>query len=692
MDWLDELVAEIASIEQNLVSSLTKLSRNENFLSDDTSRHEAVTSFLKLMSQINIDNDMCRVYTSLCDIYLSSEEQKVSIDNLLTNLKQEDDNEKFYIKFFEILMKFEYYEEAVILTCDVNNYCETLEYLTELNSGNLDQRKQIMSVRSQLFSQFLNHLDSETSSKNITQVIAQHKAKNAATGIVVVDPLGARRVEDRVLYVTKLQDGLQMCKNGGLLFLKNHNYEAENFDIVHVNRDKKLEIIGESCADCSISGSIRIASSSSVSFTNIKFEVGDSAESNDSINIFSGNISYDNCVFECFVNTAFFLHPCKQDSLDLKTKITFKHCIFEGLSSCQRIFSVENGLFLQLIVDTCYFNECYSVLTVPQVTTQWKYVNIHASNCSFNDVQDGVKVMSADKECFELEVNDCDFNMVLYDEEQPSNSISVVKARKLRVKNCLFVYNHTQGTAIAAEDVDALQLCDNSVITDHEVDRKLSTSIATCLTSICHAEVLSCYFSGTRIGLLLSACQKVEIGESSFDACSVGLYVGHNSNIDQVSVKTSTFQSCFDGFLIEGLINSCTIQNCSFIDVVEPVLNNTSNSVVITSCTKQFSEEIKMMKDGNLLPITTENNDSTDIEAAPILHMLEEQSIDDDIKVTKDSKEIKSEDSVENSDSDDITNSKDFTDEDVKLFLVVQKNLPYQVAVKDRSEMIQLLE
>ena len=99
---------------------------------------------------------------------------------------------------------------------------------------------------------------------------------------------------------------------------------------------------------------------------------------------------------------------------------------------------------MQLIVDTCYFNECYSVLTVPQVNTQWKYVNIHASNCSFNDVQDGVKVMSADKECFELEVNDCDFNMVLYDEEQPSNSISVVRARKLRVKNCLFVYNHTQ--------------------------------------------------------------------------------------------------------------------------------------------------------------------------------------------------------------------------------------------------------
>jgi len=545
----------------------------------------------------------------------------------------------------------------------------------------------------------LDHLDSETSSRNITQVIAQHRTKNVPTGIVVVDPNGTKRVEDRVLYVTKLQDGLQMCKNGGLLFLKNHNYEADNFDIVHVNRDKKLEIIGESCADCSITGSIRIASASSVSFTNIKFEVGDSAESCDSINIFSGNISYDNCVFECFVNTAFFLHPSKQDSPDLETQIMFKHCIFEGLSSCQRIYSIENGVCLKLIMDTCYFNECYSVLTVPHNNTQWKHVHIYATNCSFNDVQDGVKVISADKECFDVEFSDCDFNMVLYDEEQPSNSISAVKSRNVDVKSCLFVYNHTQGTAITAEEIDNLQLCDNYVITDQQVDRKLSTSIAACLTSISQAKVSSCYFSGTRIGLLLSACQKVEIDKCSFDCCSVGLYVGHNSNVDQVSLNNSTFQSCFDGFLIEGLVNSCTIQNCCFIDVIDSVLNNKKNNVHITSCTKQFSEEIGMIKDGSLLP-NTENNDPTDIEAAPILHMLEDQSIDDDTKLTKDGKEMKtedngkemkSEDSGETSDNDEKTDSKDFTDEDVKLFLVVQKNLPYQVAVKDRSEMTQLL-
>ena len=80
---------------------------------------------------------------------------------------------------------------------------------------------------------------------------------------VVVDPTCTKRVENGLIYVPSLQDGFQICKNGGKLWLRNGDYAAETyFDINHVRGKKPLEIIGESCSDCCITGSIRIMSSS----------------------------------------------------------------------------------------------------------------------------------------------------------------------------------------------------------------------------------------------------------------------------------------------------------------------------------------------------------------------------------------------------------------------------------------------
>ena len=107
-----------------------------------------------------------------------------------------------------------------------------------------------------------------------------------------------------------------------------------------------LVIIGENCSDCSISSSLRISSNKKVTIQNIKFEIGDSPESNQAINIFSGQVQFNNCVFECFVNTAFFIHPSKSE--DKSTNVKFVQCILEGLGSCQRIVSVENGTNLTL--------------------------------------------------------------------------------------------------------------------------------------------------------------------------------------------------------------------------------------------------------------------------------------------------------------------------------------------------------
>ena len=80
-----------------------------------------------------------------------------------------------------------------------------------------------------------------------------------------------------------------------------------------------------------------------------------------------------------------------------------KECILEGLGSCQRFFALEEGGGSEkrddvcLHIDTCYFNEAYSVLTLQKKPYTWHNLDITFTNCYFNDVQDGVRL-------------DCDYN------------------------------------------------------------------------------------------------------------------------------------------------------------------------------------------------------------------------------------------------------------------------------------------
>ena len=134
------------------------------------------------------------------------------------------------------------------------------------------------------------------------------------------------------------QAGFQICKNGGTLYIKNGDFSTDNFFslILGGGAANALEIIGESACDTCINGSVRIQSNGGVvSFRNIKFEIGDCAESNAALNIFSGQVVFDSCVFECFVNTGIYVHGTS--SREAATTVRLQNCFIEGLYIVQLV-------------------------------------------------------------------------------------------------------------------------------------------------------------------------------------------------------------------------------------------------------------------------------------------------------------------------------------------------------------------
>ena len=441
-----------------------------------------------------------------------------------------------------------------------------------------------------------------------------------------------------------------------------------------------MKIIGESCDECSVSSSLRIMSNSRITFHNIKFEIGDSPESQQAVNLFSGRVIFENCVFECFVNTSFYIYPSKCEQK--KTDVKFSECILEGLGSCQRFLSIEDGHNLSLEFDTCYMNEAYCVLTVPPNSYDWKDISIVVKNCSVNDVQDGFKVICDKIRVISMQVIGCDFDLCLYSEEEPSIAVQCDNSSKLCIENSIVKFSHSQGTAFSAKNVKELMLTNCSVYTDKEVEKKLSTTTCAFIQSVGTTVMDNCSFSDARIGATCFGCNNITISNSSFNNSSVGIYIPKQSCISNFNVNKTNFDICFNGVLCEGVCDKFQLSDCQFVDILSPGLINKAMDILCNNCQSKKSEEFLALMNCNpdevnqdMSEIIESNYYEQDYSSAPVLH------IDEDDKNKDKSNDTNGEHS-DNHEAD--TNTKDGS-EDLKVYLAVKKQLPYQVAVENRD-------
>jgi len=504
---------------------------------------------------------------------------------------------------------------------------------------------------------------------------------------VIVDPECTKRVENGIIYVNKLQDGFQICKNGGVLWIRNGDYAASDYLDINLTAGKRpLEIIGESCSECCINGSLRIMSAAAgITLRNIKFEIGDSAESTASINIFGGVVNFKGCVLECFSNTAIYI---RDNASKDGGKVSMENCFVEGLQSCQRIFALQPQMVVDLDVDTTYFNEAFSVLTSIQdgSSSSNSPVNLGFNNCVFNEVQDGIRLLQA-VSCSStvLTVQCSTFNLVLYDEESGSSAVALSNFKSVNFSKNKVTVNHTQGAVLDLKTGESAAVAHSLFLTAPELDRRLSTSTAVKLNSVLGCDFKSSYVFGFRLGLSVRQCGDVIVEAAKISTCAAALYSPDKSSSRQIRLQNGDIESVFHGVLLEGGLGSLNVHNTQFTDVLHPIAANAGCNVDISKSAATKSRELVDYAS------VSHNTDEHSSESKSLLPDLRKSQVAVDLTIhkvearhgRKDGRTKKNTHDADNDGDDNDDQSNDNTQEDeLKLYLIAVKNLPYQISTE----------
>jgi len=541
----------------------------------------------------------------------------------------------------------------------------------------------LFQVRERLMVAELNHFDLGGSAV---------EQENAGCS-VIVDPECTKRVENGIIYVNKLQDGFQICKNGGVLWLRNGDYAASDyFDIKLTAGKKPLEIIGESCSECCINGSLRIMSAAAgITLRNIKFEIGDSAESTASINIFGGVVNFKGCVLECFSNTAIYI---RDNASKDGSKVSMENCFVEGLQSCQRIFALQPQMVVDLEVDTTYFNEAFSVLTSIQdgsgsSSRSSSPVNLGFNNCVFNEIQDGIRLLQA-VSCSStvLTVQCSTFNLVLYDEESGSSAVALSNFKSVNFSRNKVTVNHTQGSGLDLNTGQSAAVSNSLVVTAAELDRRLSTSTAVKLNSVLDCDFQSSYVFGFRLGLSVRQCGDVTIGSVKMSTCAAALYSPDKSSSNQIRLANSDIASVFHGVLLEGGLGSISVHNTQFTDVLHPIAANAGCNVEVSKSAATKSRELVDYatvghETDEHLSDSLNSPESADFRKSDVADFLKSETKAADLTIQKlEAGRGRKDDRTQKNthDYDDVESNENTQEEELKLYLIAVKNLPYQIS------------
>ena len=281
-----------------------------------------------------------------------------------------------------------------------------------------------------------------------------------------------------------------------------------------------------------------------------------------------------------------------------------------------------------------------------------------------------------------LDVIGCDFYVVLYSEDEPSNAIHCDNFNIVCIQNNTVNFNHTQGSAFYTKNIKALNISNCSIRTDKDIEKKLSTTTCASIQNVDKTKIQNCEFSDSRIGIALYNCNHCEVSDCLFNKSSVGIHIPKQSCICEISIDKTKFNACFEGLLCEGLSDHVKLNDCQFLDVLNPMLVNSKIRTDVKNCETKQSDEILLLQncDTNIV-----DNDSTEVDetesytSAPVLHM-------DNSITTKEDTSVSDDKHIENAEIDT-----DNLCDDLKVFLAVKKQLPYQVAVEDRHLLKDLL-
>ena len=260
------------------------------------------------------------------------------------------------LKEVELMLKLKNLEEAYLKILNYKMFTESFKLFSNyLKSEELEEFHQVFSLKKKLFEKFIDFLDEDGGGS------LQEINEDRASATIIVDMNGERGHKDGKFHVKDFTSALKLSQNGGIIFLENGDYSAQTFfDVKQKSQDpeKGINIIGASTNECSIHGTIKIHAQHKVTFKRIKFEIGDSPESNDAIYVLGGKVVFNSCLLEATVNTLWYL--IGQESSN--TTLTVKNCVVDGLESCQRAVTfqgqnvsvhLEQSMFRDMFIVQC---------------------------------------------------------------------------------------------------------------------------------------------------------------------------------------------------------------------------------------------------------------------------------------------------------------------------------------------------
>ena len=233
MDWIDDIVSEIAVSNANIFQNLQTFVNHNHYL-ECQDKCKAVESYFQLMTEVNCNNELiAKIYSALKESCMK--------------FKPSDTNFNFET-LLQMLIDSKMFSEAELFIKDSEEFLKAINFINKQVQKDHSDKIQLFNIRRESFISYLALLDNEHKSLSLDDVIKKYYPNENVRGLIVVDPAGTKGLKNGVIHVTELQAGLQMCKNGGILFLRNHSYNADNFDVIHLSPDKVKKKFGIYCS------------------------------------------------------------------------------------------------------------------------------------------------------------------------------------------------------------------------------------------------------------------------------------------------------------------------------------------------------------------------------------------------------------------------------------------------------------
>ena len=328
-----------------------------------------------------------------------------------------------------------------------------------------------------------------------------------------------------------------------------------------------ISIIGASTNECSIHGTIKIHAQHKVTFKRIKFEIGDSPESNDAIYVLGGKVVFNSCLLEATVNTLWYL--IGQESSN--TTLTVKNCVVDGLESCQRAVTFQ-GQNVSVHLEESMFRDMFSVVTVLETgDSQAENISLVMDGCEVEDVQTGVH-LSLSTSCAICHITCCNITLVLYDQDAHMNAVEVDGGKIVTADNNNIFFKHIDGKGFCIKNVDEATLVRNCVKTTNAVDRKLAVGEAVVIDNVEKAVLDNLHILGFRIGVKIRQYLAVEIRRTLIECCSVGISVLKSRKHKKLLVVDSILKTVYYGVMGEDPSTYLILQGTQFIDIPKALL------------------------------------------------------------------------------------------------------------------------